>query len=250
MSNNQKIRERQAASKPIEYKSFFCKEIKIDKDSRKVSGYLASFGDKDDSGEILVKGCFAKSLSERGVSSTSNRRIAYLYQHDTKQPLGKYTKLEETEKGLYFEAEISRIPLGDQVLEQYKDGTLNQHSIGYRHVWDKTDWDDEQNALVLKEVKLYEGSVVTVGANENTPFLGMKSEQLESHRNKLLQDVEAAVKSLEYDAQIEIKQLFSRLLSISEVEREASRKEEKIAENTKAESTKKEPTFFEKMAQL
>jgi hypothetical protein len=152
--------------------------------------------------------------------------------------LGKFTKLEENDFGLYFEANISKIPLGDEVLEQYSDGTLNQHSIGYKHIWDKMEYDEEQDAIVIKELNLYEGSVVTIGANENTPFLGMKSEQLESHRNQILQDFELAIKGLDYDNQIELKQIFSRLLSLSETEPQEALKGEKKAE--------KEPSMFEK----
>jgi HK97 family phage prohead protease len=219
------------------YKSF-CKELKADKESRTVSGYLAAFGNKDSDSDILVKGCFAKSLQERGVASSSNRKIAYLHQHDTKKPLGKFTKLEEDDFGLYFEAKISKIPLGDEVLEQYSDGTLNQHSIGFKYIWDKIEYDEVQDAYIVKEVNLYEGSVVTLGANENTPFLGLKSEQLESHRNQILQDFELAIKGLDYDNQIELKQIFSRLISLSEAEPQEALKEEKRAE--------KEPSMFEK----
>jgi HK97 family phage prohead protease len=235
--DNNKLQQRKTASRPIVYKSF-CKEIKADVESRTVSGYLAAFGNRDSDQDILIKGCFAKSLQERGVASSSNRKIAFLYQHDTKKPLGKFTKLEENDFGLYFEALISKIPLGDTVLEQYKDGTLNQHSIGFKYIWDKMEYDEEQDAYIIKEVNLYEGSVVTMGANENTPFLGMKSEQLESHRNQILQDFEFAIKSIDYETQIELKQIFSRLLSLSETEPQEALKEIKRAE--------KEPSMFEK----
>jgi HK97 family phage prohead protease len=232
-----KLQQKKAASKPIMYKSF-CKEIKVDMESRKVSGYLAAFGNKDSDDDILIKGCFSKSLQERGVDSSSNRKIAYLYQHEMKKPLGKFTVLKEDDFGLYFEAVISKIPRGDEVLEQYKDGTLNQHSIGFKYVWDKVEWDENIEAFIVKEVNLYEGSVVTLGANENTPFLGMKSEQLESQRNQILQDFESAIKGIDYENQIELKQIFSRLLSLSETEPQDALRKKKKAE--------KEPSMFEK----
>jgi HK97 family phage prohead protease len=215
--SSSKVQEKQAASKPMMYKSFGG-ELKVDRKSRTVSGYLSAFGNVDSDGEVLAKGCFAKSLQERGVDSPSPRKIAFLYQHDTKRPLGRFTVLKEDDFGLYFEAKISKIPLGDEVLEQYADGTLNQHSIGGKRVWDKAEYDSRLDAIVQKEIKLLEGSVVTAGANENTPFLGMKSEQRESHRNQLLQDFELAVKNLEYESQVELSQLFSKALSLSETE--------------------------------
>lgn len=205
-------------NRPIVFKSFSDLKLKADNESRTVSGYLAAFGNIDSDRDILIKGCFAKSLTEHGVSSSSAQKIAFCYMHNITQPLGRFTRLEEDEKGLYFEAEIDKIPLGDQVLTQYQSGTLNQHSIGFRYIWDKIEYDQEQDAYIVKEVRLYEGSVVTIGANENTPFIGMKSQDIESHTNQLLRDTETALKGLTREQAYNIRQILSKHIALIQTE--------------------------------
>ena len=202
-------------NRPIVYKSFGGETTVT---GRTVCGYLASFGNKDSDKDIILKGAFAKSLNERGVQSNTARKVAFLYQHDMSRPIGRFTTLTEDEKGLYFEAEIDNIPLGNDVLEQYKSGTLNQHSIGFRYIMDKTQYDEKSEAFLIKEVDLFEGSVVTMGSNENTPFLGIKSEQLESYEEELRRETEAILKHIPFEEGYKIRQLISKHISLKEAE--------------------------------
>lgn len=213
------------SSRPIFYKSFDCKEVKVDSASRKVSMYLACYGNIDSDQDMLVKGCAAKSITERGPQSNTARKIAFLWQHDMSEPIGKFTKLSEDEYGLYAEAEIDKIPQGDRALEQLKSGTLNQFSIGFQYVWDKIEYDEENECFIVKEINLFEGSVVTLGANENTYFVGMKSDQIESESNKLKRDTEKVLKGLPYETQIQIRQLISKHISLAENEPSETLKE-------------------------
>lgn len=202
-------------NKPISYKAI---GGGIEIAGRKVSGYLAHFDTKDMDNEIITKGAFQKSIQERGVNSTTARKIAYLYQHNLDKPIGRFTTLNEDQKGLYFEGELDNIPLANDVLEQYKSGTLNQHSIGFLKVRDKSTWSDSEKALILKEVNLFEGSVVTLGANENTPFLGLKSEFVASEWEQLSRETEQVLKHIPFEEQFKIRQLISKHISLMEVE--------------------------------
>lgn len=204
----------QKGTHPIHYK-YIDGQVKADSESRRISGYLAVFGNKDSAGDILIKGCFAKSIQERGPESSSYRKIAFLWQHDIKNPVGRLVVLKEDDYGLYFEAIIDKIPEGDRLLEQLKSGTINQFSIGFQYVWDKIEYDSETDAFIVKEVNLYEGSAVTIAANELTRFTGMKSEQLDSERNQLLRDTERCLKTLPFESQIEIRQLISKHISLA-----------------------------------
>lgn len=208
------------ATRPVIYKNLSLDTVKVDNETRIVSGYLSSFNTLDSDLDVLIKGCYAKSLAERGPLSTTNRKIAYLYMHRMDQPIGHFTILKEDDFGLYFEAYIDKIPLGDQVLEQYKSGTLNQHSVGIKYVWDKCQWGEinGNEAFICYEVQLFEGSVVTLGANENTPFLGMKQEAFESHRNELMRDTERLLKTVDFETQYEIRKLISRHIALAETE--------------------------------
>lgn len=170
------IAKQRKGAAPVAYKSidFDVKEVKAD--SRTISGYAAVFNNIDDARDILLPGCFAKSIAERGPLSSTNRKIVMLNQHEIDEPIARITKLIEDEKGLYFEAELDKIQKADEVLTQLLSGTLNQFSIGYSYVWDKIEWDENKNAYLVKEVKLYEISVVTFGCNEMSEFLGLKKQ--------------------------------------------------------------------------
>ena len=138
----------------------------IDVQSRIVTGYLSSFGNIDSDNDIIEKGAFTKSINERFND------IFYLQQHNWERPLGKFTKLVEDEKGLYFEGEVINTSYGIDQLKLYEAGIVKEHSIGFVTV--KSDKSNTGTRLI-KEVKLYEGSAVTLGANSSTPFLGFKS---------------------------------------------------------------------------
>ena len=58
-------------------------EVKdLDIRERKVAVYLSKFDSLDADFDIIRKGAFTKSLQERGVDSSSNRKIAFLRHHD------------------------------------------------------------------------------------------------------------------------------------------------------------------------
>lgn len=133
----------------------------VDIKSRVVSGFLSGFGNIDKGNDIIEKGAFAKSINERFS------KIFFLLQHDMQKPLGKFQVLEEKDSGLYFEAKVSNTSYGNDLLQLYEDGVINEHSIGFNVIKSEK----KSGVRIIKEVKLFEGSAVTIGANENTPFL-------------------------------------------------------------------------------
>lgn len=140
----------------------------LDLKKRIVTGYLSAFGNKDHVGDIIIKGAFTKSITER------KDKIFFLNQHNWDQPHGKFSVLQEDEKGLYFESTpLTDTSYSSDLLKLYDAGIINEHSIGFQTVLD--DFDEEKDARILKELKLYEGSNVTMGANSMTPFTGVKS---------------------------------------------------------------------------
>lgn len=174
--------------KQLQYKAYEDVIKDIDIPSMKVSGYFSKFGNMDRDRDVIMQGAFAKTIQERGPKS-SKPEIAYLLQHDSWKPLGKLLELKEDSYGLYFEAQISDTTYGKDTLKLYRDGVLNQHSIGFQIVKGNEVIEDEREYYQINEVKLWEGSVVTWGANPDTPFLGfMKSltETEKADRIKLL----------------------------------------------------------------
>lgn len=151
------------------YKKGFGGKVK-DVGGRTVTGYFSTFDFKDSDGDIIIPGAFTKSIQERGINGKN--RIFHLWQHWTSDILGKPKILKEDASGLYFETELANTALGNDVLQLYMDGIINEHSIGFQIV--KSEQDHASDTQLIKEVKLWEGSTVTWGANENTPATGVK----------------------------------------------------------------------------
>lgn len=198
-----------------QYKNFSFKAENFDPSSRKISGYAAVFGNKDKANDILVRGCFAKSINDRGPESTANDKIILLWMHEMDEPLGKITKLIEDEKGLYFEAIIDEIPLGDRAIKQLESGTLNQFSFGYNYVWENCEYDMERDAFIVKEVVLYEISVVSIGCNGLTEYTGLKSEEINSAIESLQKEIDSSLSGLNIKKKSELQELFRKCFSLA-----------------------------------
>ena len=138
-------------------------EIKsVDMDRRMVEGYYSVFDFKDSDGDVIMKGAYEKTVRENGPGGKN--RIMHLYQHDPLMVLGKPMALVEDEKGLYFKTVITDTNLGTDVLKLYRDGVLTEHSVGINFV--QREYSSNDDSYIVKEVKMWEGSTVTWGANE------------------------------------------------------------------------------------
>ena len=183
----------------------------VDTDSRIVKGYFASFNNVDSDGDMIMKGAFTKSIQEHGVESTSNRKISHLAFHDVTRPVGVLKVLKEDSKGLYFESELGTHDDGENALRMYKDGIIREHPIGFYYIQDNTtfievDKTKTDNELVksiggywsITEVKLWEGSFVTFGANSETPNLSALKSQDDVNKclDQLKQRMETFIKAL------------------------------------------------------
>jgi HK97 family phage prohead protease len=172
--------------KNISFKNYDATIKDLDVATGIVTGYFSQFNSIDLDGDVIMPGAFTKTIAERGPDS-SKPEIAYLWQHDTTKPLGKLLVLREDNFGLYFEAKMSDTTWGEDALKLYRDGVITQHSIGYQVIKSvETTIDMEEEVDQIYEVKLWEGSAVTFGANPNTPFTGFKSAEEREDRIKTL----------------------------------------------------------------
>ena len=150
-----------------EYKSFKF-ELESADESGEFSGYAAVFGNKDSGGDIIEKGAFSKTIRE------DFGRIKILSQHtDCELPIGKPLELREDYKGLFIRGKISDTAKGRDIQTLMKDGVLNELSIGYDAV--EFDYDSEQGVRRLKEIKLWEVSIVTWAMNDQAKIDEVKS---------------------------------------------------------------------------
>ena len=134
----------------------------VDVERRMIEGYYSVFDYKDSDGDIIMPGAYTKTIKENGPNGKG--RIMHLYQHDPLTVLGKPSMLVEDEKGLFFRTAITDTQLGTDVLKLYRDGVLTEHSVGINFV--QRDYSNEDEAYIVREVKMWEGSTVTWGANE------------------------------------------------------------------------------------
>jgi len=72
---------------------------------------------------------------------------------------------------LRFTSKITETSYGKDVIKLYKEGVFNEHSVGFEIVKS----DNKAGYREIKEIKLWEGSTVTWGANPNTPIESIKS---------------------------------------------------------------------------
>ncbi|MBD0416512.1 HK97 family phage prohead protease [Oryzicola mucosus] len=114
------------------------------------AGYATRFGIKDDGGDIVMAGAYAKSL---GV-----RMPKMLWSHRGWEPIGIWTKAFEDNIGLRVEGKLALATTkGRETHELMKMGAVNGLSIGY--ITRKSDI--RGNARLLQELDLHEVSVVT-----------------------------------------------------------------------------------------
>jgi HK97 family phage prohead protease len=161
----------------LEYKKNSFGAVKdIDIKNRVITGYLSSFNTTHNSGDQIREGAYKKTLQER------RDQIMFLNQHNFAQPHGKFAILQEDKDGLYFESN----PLIDTTYSQdamklYEAGIISEHSVGFITM----NKEYKNNNRIITEMKLYEGSNVTIGDDPNTPFMGFKSLTISETNDKI-----------------------------------------------------------------
>lgn len=133
--------------------------------------YGAAFGNEDSQMDVIQPGTFRKTIEDRGPKGSN--RIKVLYQHDPWKPIGIPLELVEDSHGLMVTAKIAATMQGKDVLVLYEAGVINEHSIGGDVL--RRDETDRRNIL---EMRLWEISPVTWGANPLTPLLDLKAETI------------------------------------------------------------------------
>ena len=147
----------------------------ISEGSREVVFYGSAFDVLDSDNDVIKKGAFTKSIQERS-GSLNGRKIAHLRNHDFEHQIGSIKEIYEDEFGLKVVSKLGKSTKGNDALLDYQDGILREHSIGFNYVQDKIKFIEESSLNEaghwdITEVKLWEVSAVTFGANEFTPVL-------------------------------------------------------------------------------
>ena len=151
---------------------FEIKAIEEDDNYWYVKGYASTFNDVDSYNDVVVPGAFKKSLKKR--------KPRVLWQHNWAEPIGAPIVTKEDDKGLYVEYKMPKADtfVAGRVMPQLKAGSIDSMSIGY--ITNLSEYDQKKNIRYLKEVDLFEFSLVTIPANDNALVTAIKSKDIKA----------------------------------------------------------------------
>lgn len=177
----------------------------MDRERRQMRSVTSKFETREAEGELLIEGYFAvfnttyelwegatESIAPGAFANTLGEDIRALIDHETRLVLGRNKagtlELREDSHGLWGRI---RINPNDQdavnLYERVKRGDVNQCSFGFDIVSEETDFrEDGSVRWKITEVRLYEVSVVTFPAYEETAVSARKREfaQLQQRENE------------------------------------------------------------------
>lgn len=249
------------------------KEIDLEERTIKAIGNTYFLIDSDQ--DMLVSGCSKKSINDRGPQSNATAKIKHQSDHvlNTKNVVGRMSVIDERvidgKEVLYFESFIPATRKGDDDLVNYQEGLYDNHSIGFRYKqielaireggseMESKNWaefypkainpekaDEFGFFYVVKEIELFEISVVSYGANSLTPYLGSKSieenvklkteiiERLDSLNAQLKSTAESKETRKDIDLEfLQLKQIITEL-KLSQPSKQATQSEEPVNTDT------------------
>ena len=153
------------------------------------TGY-ASTWEKDLDGDVILKGAFTATLAGFGDNGAG---IPIHWQHKDGSPndiIGETLSAVEDDNGLLITARLDTdIPEGRRAYELLQRGLIHQMSIGY--IAEKTAWVDDTDDpspwsgyREIRQLKLFEISLVQVAANQGAEVLEVKSGRAISKANE------------------------------------------------------------------
>jgi HK97 family phage prohead protease len=147
-----------------------------------VEGYASVFNVIDSEGDIVAPGAFKRTIN---LWKMKGRAVPVLWQHDAATPIGVTKSINEDENGLKITAQlVMPVQKAQEAYALAKAGALGGMSIGFtvpRMAEDNQPaavYDEERNARVFREVRLWEYSMVTFPANEAAVITAVKSDPL------------------------------------------------------------------------
>ena len=166
--------------------------------TRKVKVAISQMGSKDFDNDVIDHNAYTKTLTERGPKGAN--LIWHLTDHNPslKSAIGKFSELYVEKDYLVGITDVPNTTWGNDVLEFYKSGHINQHSVGFRTIKQENQKSHEGEYNLIKEILLFEGSAVLWGANINTPTIevGKSTEEVMSQHEKLSKELSLLLKSL------------------------------------------------------
>jgi HK97 family phage prohead protease len=135
------------------------------------TGFASTFnGPVDSYGDVIAPGAFTKSLAEHGEKGTVP---AMLWAHDQDEPIGRWTDIKQSAAGLEVSGKLTlETKRGAEAYALMKDGALSM-SIGFSVK--SGGFERLGDGYLLKQINLYEVSLVAMPANHAAKITSVKS---------------------------------------------------------------------------
>lgn len=147
-------------------------KIKSVSDTGEFEGYASVFDVVDSYGDVVIKGAFKKTLE---AWSEKKDLPPVLWQHKMAEPIGPFTEMKEDDHGLFVKGKllVDDDPLAKRALAHMKAGSVKGMSIGYVVV--DAEYHKQDDIYYLKEIDLWEVSIVTFPANTEAKITEVKN---------------------------------------------------------------------------
>jgi HK97 family phage prohead protease len=148
-------------------------EIKKLQEDGSFEGYGSVFNVADSDSEVIVPGAFKNSLLRWNAKG---RKPPLLWQHQQQEPIGVFTDLGEDAKGLRVAGQlVLESQRGAEAYALLKAGAVTGLSIGFQDVPGGSDYDRKRGVRVIKDLNLWEVSLVTFPANDEARIGAVKA---------------------------------------------------------------------------
>lgn len=194
------------------------------------TGYASVFGNVDSVGDKIIKGAFAESLKDFGDGGAG---IPCYWCHETSDPemnLGTTLEATEDEHGLFVKVQLDLDnPKAAYAYKLLKEQRVRQMSFAYQ----VTDGENKKDCFEITGCKIFEVSIVPVGANQATSIESVKALQDEDAPEDTEDTEDTSEEEPETDLTEDLQNLEDQLAKIVDLVAE-------IIEKTQGEETPEE----------
>ena len=224
-----------------------CVKSELKEDGGIVKGYASTFDrDPDAYGDVVAKGAFAESLKRWKALNDEGKYIPLLWGHDTEDPksnIGRVVDAIEDERGLLITAEFdAENEKAQYVRKLVQEGRVYQFSFAFE-IRDQgtVELDDGRKANELRDLELFEVSLVQIPANQHATVEEVKAAEAKAGRRNSAKDADE-LRSID-DLASQIKTVVSGLLADNETPTDGGDDGDEAEKS--AEGQKSQPEFVD-----
>lgn len=227
-----------------------CVKSELKEDGGIVKGYASTFDrDPDAYGDVVAKGAFAKSLERWKALNEQGKYIPLLWGHDTEDPksnIGRVVDAVEDERGLLVTAEFdAENEKAQYVRRLVQEGRVYQFSFAFEvKDYGQVELENGTKANELRELELFEVSLVQIPANQHATVEEVKAAEVESKAGRRNSAKDADELRSIADMAAQIQEVVNGLLTDGEAEA-TDGEDEGEAEEKSAEGQASQAEFVE-----